>query len=182
MWRRVIVPGLLGGIVMVVWMFLVNGLLGFRASIDMNRVPNERLVYEVLKDNITEPGRYVCNPAVTDSGRFPGGEPVFGILNGGMGHEAAGVMALVQLPMLFILPILAAGLLSKANRTVLSSYGRKIMFFTGLGLLIAIADTFTDFGIGGYPLGSALLSIIHDVALWIVAGLVMAWRMGPDPR
>ena len=74
--KRVVIPGLLGGIVLVVWTFVVSGLLRFNSAIEMNQVPNERLVYEVLKEHVVEPGRYVCNPEVTATG-FPAGEPVY---------------------------------------------------------------------------------------------------------
>ncbi len=54
--KRVIIAGLLGGVVLIAWTFAVNGLLGFKSSMDMNRIPAERQVYEVLKTSITEPG------------------------------------------------------------------------------------------------------------------------------
>jgi hypothetical protein len=180
MWRRVIFPGLLGGLVMVVWAFVVNGVFGFKASIDLNRIPEERQVYEVLKRHVTEPGRYVCNPALTDDRVFPGGEPVFGILNGGMGHEAAGRNSLIQLPLFFILPMLAAWMLSRAGPSTLSSYGPKVLFFAVVGLTIGISSHLLDFGIGTYPPGSAVALFLHEVALWTVAGLVMAWRIRPE--
>ena len=179
MWRRVVLPGLLGGLAMVVWAFVVNGILGFKASIDMKQVPNERSVYELLKANITEPGRYVCNPALTDSERFPDGEPVFGIVYGGMGHEAAGSHALFDLALFFVIPILAAWMLSGADR-VLSSYARKLLFFVAVGLLIGLSSRLTAFGIGGYPLADAMTLALHDVVLWAVVGSVMAWRIRPQ--
>jgi hypothetical protein len=179
MWRRVLAPGLSGGLVMVVWMIVVNGLLGFRSEIDMNRIPDEPQVYQVLKAKITDPGRYVCNPTLSDSGTFPAGEPVYGILYGGMGHEAAGGLALFQFFLIFILPILAVWMLSCAGNEVLSSYSRKVLFFAGIGLLVGVSSYLADFGIGSYPLGSAAALALHDLALWTVAGLVMAWRVRP---
>jgi hypothetical protein len=74
---------------------LINGLFGFRYRIDMKQVPNEAQVYQILKENITEPGRYLCNPALTESNTFPENEPVFSILYGGMGHEAAGSFSVI---------------------------------------------------------------------------------------
>ena len=64
MFRRVILPGLAGGIVLIVWTMLVNGIFGFGSSINMKRIPEERVVYEILKEHVTEPGRYTCNPEV----------------------------------------------------------------------------------------------------------------------
>jgi hypothetical protein len=179
MLRRILFPGLLGGLVMIVWAFAVNGIFGFKSSIDMKQIPNEREVYEVLKQNITEPGRFACNPALTDSNVFPSGEPVFSILNGGVGHEAAGALALFQLPLFFFIPILAVWILSRADNAVLSSYPQKVIFFAAVGLLIGITNNLTDFGIASYPLGDAIALSVHDVLLWTVAGSVMAWKVRP---
>ena len=179
MWRRFVLPGFLGGLVMSIWGVVINGLLGFKARIDMKPIPDEPRVYAVLKESIVEPGRYACNPALTDGGAFPGGEPAFSILYGGVGHEAAGWLLLVQLPLFFALPTLAAGMLSRAGDRVLSSYPRKAAFFAAIGLLVGASSHLMSFGIGGYPIDSALALALHDAAAWTVAGLVMAWRIRP---
>ena len=176
--RRVVVPGLLGGIVLIVWTFVVSGLLGFRSNIDMNRVPNERVVFEVLKEHVVEPGRYVCNPEVKSAG-FPAGEPVYSILYSGMGHEAAGRQLLVGFVIFLVAPILGTWMLSQGSERFLSSYPRKVLFFTVIGLLFAVFGDLANYGIGGYPLRSALLLAVHSVAQWTVIGLVVAWRIRP---
>jgi hypothetical protein len=181
MFMRVIVAGILGGLVIIVLGFVVNGVLGLNARVNLGQLPAERPVYEVLKEHVTEPGRYVCNPELTDARRYPPGEPVFSVLYGGMGHESAGMLALLQLAMFFILPILACRLLSQANAAVLSSYGRKVLFFALLGLIIALSKNLPAYGIGGYPLDSTVILSVHDFALWTVAGFAMAWAMKPKP-
>jgi len=173
MMKKVVVAGLLGGLTLIGWTFVVNGIFGFRVAIDMNRIDNERLVYEVLKHNITEPGRYIFNPEVTEAG-FPGGEPVYSVLYGGVGHEAAGMLALIQLPIAFIVPMIAAWMLSLTSRRVLSSYPRKVLFFAAIGLLIGLFAHLINFGIGSYPFASALILFFHEIALWVVMGLVVA--------
>jgi hypothetical protein len=180
MFKQVVVPGLLGGLVLIVWTFVVNGLFGFQARLDMKQVPDERRLYAVLEETVTEPGRYTCNPAVTETG-FPGGEPVFGILYGGVGHEAAGRQALAMLPIAFIGPIIAAALLAAASRRVLASFPRKVLFVGAIGLLFAVMCRLPRHGIGDYPLGDAALYALHDVVLWLVIGLVLAWRIRPAP-
>jgi hypothetical protein len=54
---------------------------------EMKQIPNERQVYEMLKENIVAPGKYICNPALTSEGRFPANEPVLGVLYGSEGVE-----------------------------------------------------------------------------------------------
>jgi hypothetical protein len=181
MLMRVIVAGILGGLVMVLLAFVVNGLLRLRASIDLNQIANERQVYEVLKENVTEPGRYVLNPALTEARVYPPGEPVFSVLYGGTGHESAGRLAVMRLGLAFILPIIACGLLSQAKPAVLSSYPRKVLFFAALGLIISLSTNLPAYGIGGYPLDSTVILSVHDFAVWTVAGVVMAWALRPKP-
>jgi hypothetical protein len=179
--KKVIVAGVLGGLVMMVWMILVNGILGFNSRINMKRIADERVVFETLKHNITEPGRYVCNPEVTSEG-FPGGEPVFSILYGGMGHEAAGRNMLIQLPFFFIAPIVAAWMLSVTSKETLASLPRKVAFVACIGLLLGVWGHLGNYGIGGYPLASTIALIAHDLALWALVGLVLAWRIRPEAQ
>jgi hypothetical protein len=177
--RRVVVAGLFGGVVIMVWMILVNGILGFNSRINMKRLSNERAVYEILKNDITEPGKYVCNPEGTPSG-YPPNEPVFSILYGGMGHEAAGQNMLIQLPFFFIVPVVAAWMLSVTSKTVLASFPRKLAFIACIGLLFGVWGHLGNFGIGGYPLADTIALMVHDIVLWALVGLVLAWRMRPE--
>ena len=181
MWRRVIFPGLSGGLAMIVFAFVVNGILGFRSSIDMKTTPDERVIHEALKERVTEPGRYVVNPAPTGEGRFPEGEPVYTILYGGVGHEAAGGMMLRQMAVTLFLPILAVWMLSRSGGRVRGSYSRRLGFFVSVGLIVGLSGHLMDAGIGGYPVSDAILLTLHDIVLWTVAGLVMARAMASEP-
>lgn len=178
--KKVIVAGLLGGAVLIVWTFLVNGIFGFQARIDMKQLPAERTVYETLRESNLEPGRYTCNPAPTAEGRSPDSEPVFSILYGGMGHGAAGGLMLVGLVIFILAPMIGAWLLSMTSMRILSSYGRKVLYFTAIGLLFAVFGDLAKFGIGGYPLGDAIALALHSIVVWTVVGLVVAWRIRPE--
>lgn len=180
MFKRVITAGLLGGVVLMLWTFVVNGLLGFQARIDMKQIAAEREVYEVLTEHVVEPGRYVCNPALTPEERFPDGEPVFSILYGGVGHEAAGGLMLVGLVVFFVAPTIGAWLLSQASKGVLASYRRKVMFFVAIGLLLAVFADLPSFGIGGYPARDAVALGVNHIVVWTLVGLVVAWRIRPS--
>jgi len=179
MLKKVVVAGVLGFIVLAVWTFVVNGLLGFNSSINMRRIENEAEVYEVLKDSIAEPGRYVCNPAVEGDAGYPGNEPVFSVLYSGMGHGTAGRQMLIGLVLYILAPMIGALLLSHASNRILSSYLRKVLFFTIIGLLFAIFSDLQKYGIGGYPLRDALLLGVHSIVVWTIVGLVIAWRIKP---
>ena len=180
MTKKVIGAGMLGAVVLIAWTFVVNVGFGFQARIDMNTIAAERHVYEVLKENIVDPGRYIFNPEVTPEWRFPDGEPVFSVLYGGSGHEAAGGLLLVELATAFLAAIIGAWMLSQASDRVLCSYPRKVLFFTTIGLLIATFCDLNNFGIGRYPAGDAIAFAMNHIAAWTLVGLVVAWRMKPQ--
>ena len=180
--KKIIRAGLPGGAVLILWTFLINGIFRFQANIDMKQIPAERRVYEMLKEHIVEPGRYICNPALTPNWRFPDGEPVFSVLYGGIGHEAAGGLMLIGLAFFLLAPLIAAWMLSQTSEQVLSNYPRKVLFFTAIGLLFAIFGDLTNFGIGNYPFKDAALLAVNHIITWTLVGLVIAWRIQPEPQ
>jgi len=182
MMKNVITAGLLGCLVLVVWTFVVNGLLGFRSRLDMNPIAAEREVYELLKESIVVPGRYICNPEVSAEGSFPGDEPVYSVLYSGMGHDSAGALIPVGLVLYILAPILGAALLSQASDKVLASYPRKVLFFTMIGMLLAVYGDLSNFGIGGYPAHAAFMLAVNSIVVWTLVGMVVAWRMRPDRK
>ena len=180
MTKKIISAGILGGIALALWTFVINGLLGFNARINMKQVEDQPAVYEVLKVHITEPGHYVCNPELTSENRFPEGEPVFSILYGGMGHEAAGMLMLAGLAIYFATSFIAAWMLSGTSAKIQSSYIRKVSFFIIVGLLFAIFSDLARYGIGDYPLKDAVLIGLNHILTWTVMGSVIAWRIKPE--
>lgn len=182
MTKKVIVSGFLGGVVLMIWTFIVNGIFGLNSRIQMKTIPNERQVYEVLKENVTASGRYICNPELTTERRYPEGEPVYSVLYGGMGHEAAGSLMLIGLVVFLLTPTIAAWMLSKTTEETLSRYPRKVLFFTAIGLLFALFGDMTRYGIGDYPMRDSLILSLHNIVVWTVAGLVVAWRIKPAEK
>jgi len=174
--KRVLVPAVTGMVVMALWLLIVNGLFGFRRHLEMKRVPNESYVYAVLAVNITEPGRYVANPDPLEDGSRDRDAAVYGILYSGIGHESAGRIMLYQLLML-LAPLLATLMLSQMPDVVLRSLLRKTLFFTGIGLIVALYVRLQEFGIAARTSGDALALGIHDVIFWTVIGLAVGWRL-----
>ena len=179
MMKKVFVSGLVGAVVLLVWTLVLNGLLGFNARLSMKQVPNEREVYSMLKTTITEPGRYLCNPALTSDGRFPENEPVFGIQYSGVGHEAAGFGAILGLLQFLIVPLIGAWMLSKTSELFRSRFINRLWFFVVIGFLVAITGDLSRFGIGASPLTVALIFAARTIITWTILGLVIAALMRP---
>ncbi|KAB2925233.1 MAG: hypothetical protein F9K22_03840 [Bacteroidetes bacterium] len=171
---KLLLSALAGAGALVVWTVVINVMFGFNVRYTMQPLPNERELYEVLKRHVTEPGVYLCNPALTAEGRFPGNEPVFGVRTAGVGHEAAGAGMLFGLAQYLLLPLAGAWLLSGTSERFRARYADRVLFFAALGLIAAVAGDLSEYGIGGAPLSTALLLAARTAAGWTVTGLAVA--------
>ena len=177
--KRVLLAGLLGGLVLIVWLIVVDGLLGFSRAIDMKELPEERVVYAFLVEHVKEPGRYVLNPEVLPEQRFPGDDPIFGLHYTGLGHDDAGQEMLLGLVVMLLSPIAGAWLLANSSARTLSRYGRRVGFFAMIGVVVALLGLMARFGLARYSLGDASVWAIHDFAAWVLAGLVVSCFIRP---
>ena len=179
---RILRAGLLGAVVLIVWTFVVNGVFGLQSRLDMNSVPTEDHVHQVLRDSLPGPGRYIINPPEPPKGIPPGDGPVYSVLFSGVGHPAAGSLMLLDLVLFLLAPLLAAWLLSQASDRILAAYPRKVLFFSALGLLLALVCDVPRFGIGGYPPQDALLFAANRLITWTLVGVAISWRIRPGHR
>jgi hypothetical protein len=177
--KRVLIGGLLGGIVMILWLVVADGILGLKRSIDMKTLPNERTVYAFLSEHVTEPGRFICNPEVVPNQGFPGDDPIFAVHYTGLGHDDAGQEVILGLVYAFLAPIVGAWLLWNASTRVLSRYSSRLLFFAAVGFVMALLGVSARFGIASYSFGDAVALGLHDFAAWVSAGLAVAWKVIP---
>ena len=178
--KNVLISGLLGALVLIGWLVVVDGILGFKRGLEMDQLSNERQVYEYLSNNVTEPGRYVVNPEVTPDQAFPGDDPIFAIHYTGLGHDDAGQEMLVGLVVILLVPVLGAWLLRNASRRVLCRYGSRVLFFAIIGIVVALFGVVNRFGLASYTFGDAVILGVHDFTAFALAGLVVAWKVTPD--
>lgn len=177
--KRVILAGLVGGLVMIVWLVVADGILGLRRGIDMTQVPHERAVYGFLVEHVTEPGRYVVNPEVIPGQGFPGGDPIFAVHYTGLGHDDAGQEMLTGLVVALLSCVAGAWLLANSSARIQSRYGSRVLYFSVIGLVMALFGVGARFGLAAYPMDSALALGGHDLAAWVLAGLVVASLVKP---
>ncbi|MFH1327542.1 MAG: hypothetical protein ABIH76_01620 [Candidatus Bathyarchaeota archaeon] len=177
--KRTIFAGLIGGVVLIIWLIIVDGILGFKRDIEMKHLSDERLVYNFLNEHVTKPGRYVCNPEFLPGQDFPGDDPIFVVQYSGLGHSDAYQEMLVGIIVAFLASFLGALLLANASNRILSKFRSRLFFFSGLGTIMALFCIMTRFSIGGYPLNGALILALHDLVAWVVAGLVISWFIQP---
>lgn len=177
--RRILFGGLAGALSLLLWTFVLNVFFGFNTRFTMTPVPNEREVYSLLSRSVTEPGRYLCNPAPTPDGIFPEHEPVFGISYAGLGHEAAGTGELLGLAEILLAPLIGAWMLSRTSDRFRSRFSRRLGFFMAIGLLLALTGDLHSIGIGNSPVSLALLFALRTVVTWTIVGVVAAAVLRP---
>ncbi len=178
--RGVIRAGFLGSVVLVVWLVVVNGLLGFGRDLMMKELEDERAVHAFLVEHVPEPGRYVCNPEILPGQGFPGEDPVFSVQYSGLGHAAAWQEAVLGLLVVLAAPMLGAWLLGHASTSVLSRYNSRVLFFWVIGVVFSLFGTMGRFGLAGHALGPAVALSILDLTGWLLAGLVVARIVRPE--
>ena len=178
---RILGAGVLGALVMFVAAFVVNGIFGFTARLELRPVPNEAAVYALLKEAIVEPGGYIANPPLVPGQGFPLNQPVYRIHYSGFGHEAAGRQEILRLVVVLVATTLAAWITSMASGRVLASWARRFGLFVLMGLWLAVFSDLPQHEIGGHPWRSAVALAVYDLALWALAGAVMAWLLRPAP-
>lgn len=164
---------------MIIWLIVADGILGLKRNIEMSQLPDERVVYAFLSEHVSEAGRYVLNPEVLPDQRFPGDVPIFAVHYSGLGHDDAGQELIIGLVIALLAPVVGAWLLGNASTRVLSRYGSRVLFLATVGIVVALLGISARFGISAYTLGDAVALGVHDLAAWVVAGLVVAWKVGP---
>ena len=179
--RRIVVSGVLGGIVLILCAFVANAFFGLRPSIGMRTVANEPELYKLLSENAAVPGGYIVNPPAGETGEPEPGRPVFSVRHSGVGHDDAGQLMIMELVIGIVAAMIATYLLTFASDRIAASYLKRVLFFSAIGLLLAVFSDLTQFGIGGYPLQSAVLLAVNSVVSWTLVGVVVGALRPPRP-
>jgi hypothetical protein len=110
---------------------------------------------------------------------YPGDDPIFIIQYSGLGHDDSGQEMLVGLIVMFLAPFFGSWILANASSRILSRYVSKVLFLSGIGVVMSMFMIMARFSIASYPLGDALALTLHDLVAWIVVGLIIARLVKP---
>lgn len=185
MTKKIVIEGILGGLVMFIWSFVVHMALPL-AEMGVKTIPNEEAVIAVMKANIKEPGFYF----------FPG--------EGAMASEKAaqeawkkkyeagprGVMVyhptgatpfsarqmILEYISDVIVAMIAAFMLLMASDRVRSFFGR-VVFVTLLSVASLVAIEFSYWNWYGYPLAYEAGQLLDQVVGMALTGVLFAFLM-----
>lgn len=180
--RNVLIAGLLGGVVMTLWMFVSNAVLPIKHELVHQRLPfeDQLALHGALENVITETGTYsVPYLSREDEPRFPDyrDQPVYSIHYSGITHGTGSPPTPMPLVAIFAASFLAAWMLASAGEGVLSRYHRKVLFVTAIGVVMALADDVLQMSFGPQPRDYLLFLAVNNVITWLLAGLIIGWRI-----
>ena len=175
---QILVSGLLGGIVIFVWLVISTGPLPVNGDIQ-EQIPNDLEIHTLLKERIKETGMYFVpgHPEEGAEDTYPdyGNEPIFSIINGGRTPNTFMGQFIYELVCIFAAPMIAAWLLSMASDKVLAKYSKRVLFVLTIGLFLAVyGDVRSE-----KSMDRIFLSSINNLISWFLVGLVVAWRIRP---
>jgi hypothetical protein len=179
--RRVITTGLMAGLVVVGWTSVSYGLVRIRDELGYKEVSHEETVLAVLDTNLTETGLYlVPGHSPPDSlfrARYAEG-PLFRVHSlrsgaGGALHVILPILALIAAP---IIPTWLVWNLCQRGGP---RFGVRVVIVALFGVFVALTTDLRLWGMELYPLSYTLLLAFGSVTTWILAGLVVAWRIKP---
>jgi hypothetical protein len=187
--KEVLAAGLLGGVVMLVWLFVTNAVLPFKSNLIHQALPlaNQLEVHEALRDNITESGTYNIPYLSREAeAQFPdyGNQPVYSITYEGYTHGGgSGGSTMSSFPVVimavFIPPLIAAWMLSVASPAILAKYTRRFLFVAVLGVIVALYDDVLQMAFGPQPKDYLTFLALNNLIAWTLTGLVIARRIRP---
>lgn len=180
--KNALIAGLLGGVAMTLWLFVSNAILPIKHDLMHRRLPleDQLALHGALAGTITETGTYSV-PYLTreDEARFPDyrNQPIYSINFAGSTHGAGSAPTPTPLVVIFVASILAAWMLVSAGDGVLSRYYRRVLFVTAIGVVMALADDVLQMSFGPQPRDYLTFLAVNNVITWLIAGLVIGWRI-----
>ncbi|UCE24494.1 MAG: hypothetical protein JSU74_00135 [Candidatus Zixiibacteriota bacterium] len=184
MTKDIITAGLLGGLVILIWLTIAHGMLPFKRYYTLKTFPDQLEVHRLLKANITEPGMYsvpyYSSPeqaaALADEYR---NQPVYEITYLGYTHDTMRGLLSTSIVAIFLTPLMAAWILSMASARILKSYRRRLMYVVALGLFLVVWDNWMGQLTDEKLVGLAIFYAVANIVAWLLAGLVIAWKVKP---
>jgi len=185
--KRIIVAGILGGMVVFAWGWLSHAVLPL-GTVGVQNLPNEEVVSGTLRTAVREPGLYffpglLQSPDMTKEQKTASEElwakrlrqGPSGILIYSPGGKD--VMSLGQVVAELIADVLGASVaavLLSITAGAIGSFGGRLLFVTLLGLFASLAIDLSYWIWYGLPGSFTAAALVDQVLSWFFAGLVLA--------
>jgi hypothetical protein len=186
---RIVVAGLLGGLVLFFWGFVSHTFLPL-GEMGHETPKNEDAVLAVLKENLDEEGYYVVPGITAEQYEDPAAVAAWGdktsanpyafILYQPVGRNEAemGPRLVTELVTNLLSAILAAWVINLAG----VGFFRRVLMATSLGLFAWLVVSVPQWNWYRFPWDMTVGNLAMSVVGWFLAGLPMAWWLGRQRR
>lgn len=190
--KRIVLAGVLGGIVYFVWLFIGHDVLPL-GDTGIQGIANEDAVIAGLKQNIPQPGFYffpsggMLAPGLSSEQRKAATSKMMEMYRTGPhgmlifdpnGSEPITARQIVsELGLDVLLMLVSAWLLAQVAAS--AGYGRRVLFVVVLGLIPTLAEGLSYWNWYGFPMSYTLAQLLIYMVGFTLAGLLMAKFVQP---
>jgi len=190
--KKIVLAGVVGGVVFFVWQFIGHDVLPL-GDTGIQGIANEQAVIAGLQQNIPEPGFYffpsggMLAPGLSSDQRKaamskmqqmyltgPHGLLIFDP-HGGAPITAKQVLGQLGLDILTLL--VGAWLLAQVGAS--TGYGKRVLFVVALGLIPTLTEGLSDWDWYGFPMSYTLAQLVIYLVGFGLAGFLMAKFVTP---
>ncbi len=177
---RILIAGVLGGIILFNWGFVSHMVLPL-GQMGMRSIPDEEAASIALKRDIPEPGMYLLpgmdfskKPTAEQTkqreAKFKAGPSGLLIVNPGEGNPDLAPHLIKEGATNIVSALLAALLLAQLR----TNYAGRVLFVTSLGLFAWIVVCVPNWNWYSYPLEFTIARAVDSVVGWFLVGIVVA--------
>jgi len=190
--KKLVVAGVVGGIVFFVWQFIGHDVLPL-GDAGIKGIANEDAVIAGLRQNIPEPGFYffpsggMLTPGTSSDQRkaamskmqemYRTGPHGILICNPQGAEPITARQLLSELGFDILTCLVAAWLLAQVGGS--AGYGKRVLFVAVLGLIPTLAEGLSEWNWYGFPMSYTLAQLAIYVVGFGLAGLLVAYFVKP---
>lgn len=186
--KKILVPGVLGGLVIFVWTFISWTVLPWHNSV-INEIPNGEAMAQAMKsEGMTSAVYHFPGMPENDdeayqkawAERFLKGPNINFMVYSTKGSDMMDPVLFLRSLILNILAALLASYLLLQAMGSTSGLLQRALFVTALGAFVAITYPMAEWNWWNFPTDFTLVAVADTVITWFLAGLVIAWRLKPE--
>ena len=187
--KTLIVPSLFATIAVFIWMYISWAVIPWH-NVDMKSLTDESLVMQ-MKTSMTEPGIYLY-PGYPESGseaamekwteQHKDGPRISYMIYDPQGAEWSMGMPMLKSFIINFISVFIAAVLLMMTFAQNPSFMRRAVFVMMLGLFAGFVGPFLNWNWWSVPFGTTIINVIDLCITWLIAGLVLAWRIKPEAQ
>lgn len=186
--KRIFLPSLFAAVVVFIWMAISWTVLPWHGNL-LKSIP-EGAGIETLKHNLTEKGiyHYPGMPAEnTDAAmdeytaKYQTGPVVHFMVYNPSGVDPMNPMTFIWSFLFNFLSVLIAAFILVKAINYKTTFMQRVLIVMLFGLFAALNGPLMDWNWWHYPFNFSIGVAVDLVITWFLAGLILAWRIHPEP-